>query len=101
METPSQRWPQGSIILAIPLIENDTAVVRANVSFERGLLRAIDEEAKGPGLTRAAFLAQSARKEIERSDHHERERDYAWIRRTPPRAGFFYARNAKKSPPTG
>jgi predicted RNase H-like HicB family nuclease len=51
--------------IAIPLIDNDTAVVRANVTFERGILRAIDAEAKARGLTRAAFLASAARREIE------------------------------------
>jgi predicted RNase H-like HicB family nuclease len=54
-------------LMAIPFIENDAAVVRANVTFERGLLRAIDEEAIGRGLTRAGFLAQAARHEIERA----------------------------------
>lgn len=56
---------KGAYLVSVPLIENDTAIVRANVTFERGLLRAIDEEAKARGLTRAAFLASAARKEIE------------------------------------
>jgi metal-responsive CopG/Arc/MetJ family transcriptional regulator len=56
---------KGAFLVQVPLIENDTAVVRANVSFERGLLRAIDEAAAARGLTRAAFLAQAARREIE------------------------------------
>jgi predicted RNase H-like HicB family nuclease len=56
---------QGAFLVQVPLIETDTAVVRANVSFERGLLRAIDETAAARGLTRAAFLASAARKEIE------------------------------------
>lgn len=56
---------KGAYLISVPLIENDTATVRANVTFERGLLRAIDEEAKARGLTRAAFLASAARKEIE------------------------------------
>lgn len=55
----------GAYLIAVPLIENDTAVVRANVSFERGLLRAIDDTAKSRGLTRGAFLAHAARREIE------------------------------------
>lgn len=56
---------KGAFLVQVPLIETDTAVVRANVSFERGLLRAIDEAAAARGLTRAAFLASAARKEIE------------------------------------
>lgn len=55
----------GAYLVSIPLIENDTAVVRANVTFERGMLRAIDLAAKARGLTRSAFLASAARKEIE------------------------------------
>ena len=57
----------GCYLMAVPLIENDTVVVRANVTFERGVLRAIDLEADKRGLTRASFLAQAARHEIERA----------------------------------
>ncbi len=56
---------EGAWLVQIPLIDVDTAVVRANVTFERGLLRAIDYTAKARGLTRAAFLASAARREIE------------------------------------
>ena len=55
----------GAFIVRVPLIEDDSRVVRANVTFEAGVLRAIDEAAKSRGLTRAAFLASAARKEIE------------------------------------
>ncbi len=47
------------------MIEADTAVVRANVTFERGMLRAIDEAARRLGVTRSAFLASAARDKIE------------------------------------
>jgi len=60
----------GCYLMAVPLIENDTAVVRANVTFERGVLQAIDVEAGKRGLTRASFLAQAARHEIERVPVH-------------------------------
>jgi predicted RNase H-like HicB family nuclease len=56
---------EGAFVVRVPLIEDDTRVVRANVSFEAGMLRAIDETARKRGLTRAAFLASAARKEIE------------------------------------
>jgi predicted RNase H-like HicB family nuclease len=56
---------EGAFVLRVPLIENDTRVVRANVTFEAGMLRAIDEAAAKRGLTRSAFLASVARKEIE------------------------------------
>jgi len=65
MECVRSALSAGSYLVAIPLIENDTAVVRANVTFERGVLRAIDKVAQERGLTRSAFLADAARKEIE------------------------------------
>ena len=55
----------GAYLVSVPLIDTDTAVVRANVTFERGVLRAIDEAAEARGITRAAFLASAARREIE------------------------------------
>jgi metal-responsive CopG/Arc/MetJ family transcriptional regulator len=39
--------------------------VRANVTFDAGLLAAIDTEAGRRGLTRSAFLASAAREKIE------------------------------------
>lgn len=56
----------GAFLVAVPLIENETRVVRANITLERGMLRAIDKAAKQRKLTRSAFLAQAARHEIER-----------------------------------
>ena len=55
----------GAFLIRVPLIEDDTRVVRANVTFEAGTLRAIDEAAARRGLSRSAFLASCARKEIE------------------------------------
>ena len=55
----------GAHLLSVPLIDADTAVVRANVTFERGMLRAIDEAARRLGVTRSAFLASAARDKIE------------------------------------
>ena len=52
---------QGAFLVAVPLVENDTRVVSANISLERGVLKAIDAEAKRRKLTRSAFLAQAAR----------------------------------------
>lgn len=56
----------GAFLVAIPLIENDAKVVRANITLESGVLKAIDAAAKARNLTRSAFLAQAARHEIER-----------------------------------
>lgn len=55
----------GAFLIRVPLIADDTRVVRANVTFEAGTLRAIDEAAARRGLSRSAFLASCARKEIE------------------------------------
>jgi predicted RNase H-like HicB family nuclease len=55
----------GAFLIRVPLIEDDSRVVRANVTFEAGTLRAIDEAATRRGLSRSAFLASCARKEIE------------------------------------
>jgi predicted RNase H-like HicB family nuclease len=55
----------GGYLVSVPFIDNDTAVVRANVTFERGMLRAIDATARARGVTRSAFLASAARREIE------------------------------------
>jgi metal-responsive CopG/Arc/MetJ family transcriptional regulator len=49
----------------VPFIEDTTRTVRANVTFDKGMLDAIDTAAKERGLTRSAFLASAARKEIE------------------------------------
>lgn len=56
---------KGAFLARIPFIEDDTRVVRANVTFEKGMLDAIDAAAKERGLTRSAFLASAARKDIE------------------------------------
>jgi predicted RNase H-like HicB family nuclease len=56
---------EGAFLIAVPFIENDTVVERANVTFERGLLRAIDAAARRRKTTRAGFLAIAARNEIE------------------------------------
>lgn len=56
---------KGAYLVSVPLIEDDSAVMRVNVTFERGILKAIDSVAKDRGLTRSSFLAQAARHEIE------------------------------------
>ncbi|MFT0892719.1 type II toxin-antitoxin system HicB family antitoxin [Pseudochelatococcus sp. G4_1912] len=60
-----QALAAGAFLVRVPLIENDTRIKRANITFETGMLRAIDETAQKRGLTRSAFLASCARKEIE------------------------------------
>ena len=57
---------EGAFLISVPLTENDTRVVSANISLERGMLKAIDTAAKRRKLTRSAFLTQAARNEINR-----------------------------------
>ena len=56
----------GAFLVAVPLIENEAKVVRANITMERGMLKAIDRAARERKLTRSSFLAQAARREIQR-----------------------------------
>ena len=56
----------GAFLVSVPFAVNDARLVTANISMERGMLKAIDMAAKRRKLTRSAFLAQAARNEIER-----------------------------------
>lgn len=56
---------EGGFLVRVPLIETEGRSKTANVTFDAGTLRAIDAAAKTRGLTRSAFLADVARKEIE------------------------------------
>jgi predicted RNase H-like HicB family nuclease len=55
----------GESSVLIPLLLDAGRTVRANVTFDAGLLDAIDAEAERRGLTRSAFLASAARDKIE------------------------------------
>jgi predicted RNase H-like HicB family nuclease len=57
---------EGAFLISVPLTENDSRIVSANISLERGMLKAIDNAAKRRKLTRSAFLTQAARNEINR-----------------------------------
>jgi predicted RNase H-like HicB family nuclease len=49
----------------IPVVFDKGRTVRANLTFDAGLLEAIDEEAARRGMTRSAFLASAARERLE------------------------------------
>lgn len=53
------------VTILIPLLLDAGRTVRANVTFDAGLLDSIDDEARRRGLTRSAFLASAAREKIE------------------------------------
>jgi predicted RNase H-like HicB family nuclease len=48
----------------VPLVRDRGSTARINVSFDLGLLEAIDAAAKARKQTRSAFLASAARREI-------------------------------------
>lgn len=54
----------GAMTTIIPLLRDRGSTVRVNVSFDLGLLEAIDAAASERGQTRSAFLASAARREI-------------------------------------
>lgn len=55
---------QGESAVMLPLLLDSGRTVRANLTFDAGLLDVIDAEAKLRGLTRSAFLASAAREKI-------------------------------------
>jgi predicted RNase H-like HicB family nuclease len=56
----------GETAILIPLVLDTGRTIRANLTFDAGLLNAIDDEATRRGLTRSAFLASAAREKLER-----------------------------------
>ena len=54
----------GAMTTIIPLLRDRGATTRINVSLDLGLLEAIDAAARERKLTRSAFLASAARREI-------------------------------------
>lgn len=58
-------WRRGADIMLLPLLLDRGSSRRVNISLDRGLLEAIDDEARQRRMTRSAFLATAARHEIE------------------------------------
>ena len=58
-------WRRGADLVLIPLLLDRGSTRRVNISLDRGLLEAIDDEARQRRMTRSAFLATAARHEIE------------------------------------
>ncbi len=55
---------EGAMTTIVPLVRDRGSTMRVNVSFDLGLLEAIDATASERGQTRSAFLASAARREI-------------------------------------
>lgn len=58
-------WRQDADFVLIPLLLDRGSSRRVNISLDRGLLEAIDDEARQRRMTRSAFLATAARHEIQ------------------------------------
>ncbi|WP_420023780.1 type II toxin-antitoxin system HicB family antitoxin [Cereibacter azotoformans] len=54
----------GASLMTLSYVPSDGKLERVNISMDRGLLRAIDATASARGMTRSAFLAAVARREI-------------------------------------
>jgi Uncharacterized conserved protein len=54
----------GAFLMSVPMIALTGRTVKANLTMDAGLLDAIDRTAKARNLTRSAFLADLARREI-------------------------------------
>lgn len=59
---------EGAFLVSVSYIPRPTKSVRMNISMDQGLVQAIDATAKRLKLSRSAFLAQAAQKEI-REEH--------------------------------
>lgn len=55
---------EGAFLLAVPVIRLSGRSAKANITMDAGLLAAVDATARERGLTRSAFLADLARREI-------------------------------------
>lgn len=61
----SEELAEGAFLLAIPYIVRSGRMSRVNVSFDSGMLAAIDAAAAARHQTRSGFLAEAARDAIE------------------------------------
>jgi predicted RNase H-like HicB family nuclease len=56
---------QNEAAVMVPVVLDAGRTVRANLTFDAGLLEAIDAEAARRGVSRSAFLASAARERLE------------------------------------
>ena len=54
----------GAVLMLIPHISDRRRSVRVNLSLDKGLLDTLDEAAQARGMTRSAFVAKAATREI-------------------------------------
>ncbi|MDN3719399.1 type II toxin-antitoxin system HicB family antitoxin [Roseibium salinum] len=63
-EYVAKELADGAFLIAVPLITLTGRTVKANITMDAGLLDAVDQTAKTRGLTRSAYLADLARRDI-------------------------------------
>ena len=56
----------GAYLISVPYLKNIGKSARINITLNKGLLEAIDDEAAQRKMTRSGFLAQAAMREIGR-----------------------------------
>lgn len=64
MEREKEDLADGAALMWVPYVPRPTRQVRANISMDAGMLKAIDDEAKRLGLTRSGYISQATRNEI-------------------------------------
>jgi predicted RNase H-like HicB family nuclease len=57
----SEMLGEGAVLVLVPLVRETSRPVKANLSIDRDILAAIDEQAKRRKLTRSAFIELMAR----------------------------------------
>ena len=60
----AEELASGAVLMMIPHISARRRVVRVNLSLDKGLLDTMDERARARGMTRLAFVARAATREI-------------------------------------
>lgn len=60
----AQAIASGAFLLAVPLIAMTGRTVKANITLDAGLLKAIDAVAKSRHITRSALIADALRREL-------------------------------------
>lgn len=65
------------VAILVPLKTASRKAVRLNITLPEDVLRQIDAFAEASGLSRSAFLARAAQREIAAAGHDGNRRDYA------------------------
>jgi len=63
-EELAEELAKGAVLMMVPYIPDRRRTVRVNLSFDKGLLDTLDEAARARGMSRSAFVARAAAREI-------------------------------------